>query len=163
MERIIKTNLKILIITQYFWPENFRVNELSEELTKLGHQITILTGYPNYPKGDYFDGYSWAGPKMEKIHDVKVHRANLILRKRGDGLRLFLNYLSFVFFGFIKVIQLKGRFEKVFVFAPSPITVGILGIIAAKKFKCKSYLWVHDLWPESVQVAGGINNRIIFY
>ena len=99
--------------------------------------------------------------KMEKIHDVKVHRANLILRKRGDGLRLFLNYLSFVFFGFIKVIQLKGRFEKVFVFAPSPITVGILGIIAAKKFKCKSYLWVHDLWPESVQVAGGINNRII--
>ena len=153
--------MKILVISQYFYPENFRINDLVISLKKRGHYVEVLTGKPNYPKGDYFDGYSWAGPKMEKIHDVKVHRANLILRKRGDGLRLFLNYLSFVFFGFIKVIQLKGRFEKVFVFAPSPITVGILGVIAAKKFKCKSYLWVHDLWPESVQVAGGINNRII--
>ena len=153
--------MKILVISQYFYPENFRINDLVISLKKRGHFIEVLTGKPNYPKGDYFEGYSWAGPKKEKIHDIKVHRANLILRKKGGGLRLFLNYLSFVFFGLIKILQLKGGFEKVFVFAPSPITVGILGIIAAKKFKCKSYLWVHDLWPESVRVAGGINNGII--
>lgn len=153
--------MKILVISQYFYPENFRINDLVFSLKKRGHFIEVLTGKPNYPKGDYFEGYSWTGPKKEKIHDVKVHRANLILRKKGGGLRLFLNYLSFVFFGLIKILQLKGGFEKVFVFAPSPITVGILGIIAAKKFKCKSYLWVHDLWPESVRLAGGINNGII--
>jgi len=153
--------LKILIISQYFYPENLRVNDLVFSLKKRGHDIEVLTGKPNYPKGDYFEGYSWDGPKEQEIHGIKVHRANLILRKKGGGLRLFLNYFSFVFFGVFKILKLKNNFDKVFIYAPSPITVGILGVIAAKKFKCKSYLWVHDLWPESVRVAGGIKSGII--
>ena len=153
--------MKILVISQYFYPENFRINDLVFSLQKRGHQIEVLTGKPNYPKGDYFKGYSWKGPKLEEIEGIKVHRANLILRKKGGGLMLFLNYFSFVFFGLFKILKLKGDFEKVFIYAPSPITVGILGIVAAKKFKCKSYLWVHDLWPESVRVAGGIKSGII--
>ena len=120
-----------------------------------------MTGKPNYPKGDYFEGYSWKNPSEEEIQGVKVHRANLILRKKGGGLRLFLNYFSFVFFTIFEIKRLRGNFDKVFIYAPSPITVGILGIIAAKKFRCKSYLWVHDLWPESVRVAGGIKNRLV--
>ena len=153
--------MKILVISQYFYPENFRINDLVFSLKKRGHDIEVLTGKPNYPKGDYFEGYSWKDPKQEKIEGIKVHRANLILRKKGGGIRLFLNYLSFVFFGLFKILKLKGDFEKVFIYAPSPITVGILGIIAAKKFKCESYLWVHDLWPESVRVAGGIKSSIV--
>jgi len=153
--------LKILIISQYFYPENLRINDLVFSLKKRGHDIKVLTGKPNYPKGDYFKGYSWDGPKEEEIQGVKVHRANLILRKKGGGLRLFLNYFSFVFFGLFKIFKLKGDFEKVFIYAPSPITVGILGIVAAKKFKCKSYIWVHDLWPESVRVAGGIKSSFV--
>jgi len=153
--------MKILVISQYFYPENFRINDLVFSLQKRGHQIEVLTGKPNYPKGNYFKGYSRKGPKDEEIEGIKVHRANLILRKKGGGLRLFLNYFSFVFFGLFKILKLKGDFEKVFIYAPSPITVGILGIVAAKKFKCKSYLWVHDLWPESVRVAGGIKSGII--
>ena len=153
--------MKILIISQYFFPENFRINDLAFSLKKRGHDIEVLTGKPNYPKGDYFNGYSWDGPKKEEIEGIKVHRANLLLRKKGGGLRLFLNYFSFVFFGFFKILKLRGNFDKVFIYAPSPITVGILGIVAAKKFRCKSYLWVHDLWPESVRIAGGINNKII--
>jgi len=153
--------MKILVISQYFYPENFRINDLVFSLQKRGHEIEVLTGKPNYPKGDYFKGYSWDGPKQEEIEGIKVHRANLILRKKGGGLRLFLNYFSFVFFGLFKILKLKGDFEKVFIYAPSPITVGILGIVAAKKFKCKSYLWVHDLWPESVRVAGGIKSGFV--
>jgi len=153
--------MKILVISQYFYPENFRINDLVFSLQKRGHQIEVLTGKPNYPKGDYFKGYSWDGPKEEEIQSIKVHRANLILRKKGGGLRLFLNYFSFVFFGLFKIFKLKGDFEKVFIYAPSPITVGILGIVAAKKFKCKSYIWVHDLWPESVRVAGGIKSSFV--
>jgi len=153
--------LKILIISQYFYPENLRINDLVFSLKKRGHDIKVLTGKPNYPKGDYFKGYSWDGPKEEEIQGIKVHRANLILRKKGSGLRLFLNYFSFVFFGLFKIFKLKGDFEKVFIYAPSPITVGILGIVAAKKFKCKSYIWVHDLWPESVRVAGGIKSSFV--
>jgi len=153
--------MKILVISQYFYPENFRINDLVFSLKKRGHDIEVLTGKPNYPKGDYFKGYSWDGPKEEEIQGIKVHRANLILRKKGSGLRLFLNYFSFVFFGLFKIFKLKGDFEKVFIYAPSPITVGILGIVAAKKFKCKSYIWVHDLWPESVRVAGGIKSSFV--
>ena len=74
---------------------------------------------------------------------------------------LFLNYTSFVFFGFFKLFKLKGKFDKIIIYAPSPITVGYLGIIAGKLFNAKSFLWVHDLWPESVKVAGGIKNKFI--
>ena len=153
--------MKILIITQYFFPENFRINDLVFSLKNRGLNIEVLTGKPNYPRGEYFNGYSWSGPTEEVIHGVKTYRSNLILRKKGGGFRLFLNYFSFIFFAFFKVFKIKSKFDKVFIFAPSPITVGLLGIIAAKIFKCKSYLWVHDLWPESVKIAGGISNKAV--
>ena len=153
--------MRILVISQYFFPENFRINDLVFSLKKRGHHIEVLTGKPNYPKGEYFDSYSWNGPSEEEIQGVKTHRSNLFIRKKGDGVRLFLNYFSFLFFAFFKIFRISGKFDKIFIYAPSPITVGFLGIIAAKRFNCKSYLWVHDLWPESVRVAGGISNKIV--
>ena len=153
--------MRILVISQYFFPENFRINDLVFSLKKRGHHIEVLTGKPNYPKGEYFDSYSWNGPSEEEIQGVKTHRSNLFIRKKGDGVRLFLNYFSFLFFAFFKIFRISGKFDKIFIYAPSPITVGLLGIIAAKRFNCKSYLWVHDLWPESVRVAGGISNKIV--
>ena len=153
--------MKILIVTQYFYPENLRINDLVFSLKKRGHSIEVLTGKPNYPKGEYFEGYSWSSPKEEFIQGIKINRCNQTLRKKGGSTRLFFNYLSFVFFGVFKLIKMNSKFDKVFVYAPSPITVGILGILAAKKFKCKSFLWVHDLWPESVRIAGGISNNTI--
>ena len=155
--------MKILIITQYFYPENFRINDLVFSLKKRGYDIDVLTGKPNYPKGDYYEGYSWKGPKEEKINDINVFRSNLFVRRSASGIRLFLNYLSFLFYGTIKIYSINNNYDKIFIYAPSPITVGFLGFFAAKKFMCKSYLWVHDLWPESVKVAGGVNNRIILY
>ena len=130
--------MKILIITQYFYPENLRINDLVFSLKKRGHSIEVLTGKPNYPKGEYFEGYSWSGPKEELIQGIKINRCNQTLRKKGGSVRLFFNYLSFVFFGIFKLFKLRSKFDKVFIYAPSPITVGILGILAAKKFKCKS-------------------------
>ena len=155
--------MKILIITQYFYPENFRINDLVFSLKKRGYDIDVLTGKPNYPKGEYFEGYSWKGPKEEKINNINVFRSNLFVRKSGGVIRLFLNYLSFLFFGIFKVFSINKKYDKIFVYAPSPITVGFLGYFAAKRFRCKSYLWVHDLWPESVKVAGGVNNKFILY
>ena len=155
--------MRILVISQYFHPENFRINDLVFSLKKRGYDIDVLTGKPNYPKGEYYEGYSWKGPKEEKINNINVFRSNLFVRKSGSGTRLFLNYLSFLFYGAFKISSINKNYDKVFVYAPSPITVGFLGYIAAKKFKCKSYLWVHDLWPESVKVAGGINNRAVLF
>ena len=114
--------MRILVISQYFFPENFRINDLVFSLKHRGHHIEVLTGKPNYPKGEYFDSYSWNGPSEEKIQGVKTYRSNLILRKKGGGVRLFLNYFSFVFFALFKIFKISGKFDKVFIYAPSPIT-----------------------------------------
>ena len=100
--------MKILVISQYFFPENFRINDLVYSLKNRGHEIEVLTGKPNYPKGEYFEGYSWKSPSIEKIKGVKIHRANLLLRKKASGIRLILNYFSFVFFALFKIVKLKG-------------------------------------------------------
>ena len=76
--------MRILVISQYFYPENFRINDLVFSLKERGHQIEVLTGKPNYPKGEYFYGYSWNGPREELIQGIKVHRANLVLRRKRE-------------------------------------------------------------------------------
>ena len=153
--------MRILIISQYFYPENFRINDLCLGLKEKGHDITVVTGKPNYPKGNFFSSYSFFNKPVEKYKGIKVYRSPIIPRGNASGLMLFLKYISFVFFGTVKLFFVKEKFDKIFVYAPSPITVGYIGIIASFLFRAKPFLWVHDLWPESVKDAGGINNKIV--
>ena len=151
--------MRLLIVTQYFWPENFRINDLALGLHARGHEVTVLTGKPNYPAGRYFEGYGWWTKPWERWQGISIHRCNLILRKDSGGLRLFLNFFSFAASASFKVLSLRGNFDRVLIFAPSPITQGIPGVLARWRFGARNYLWVHDLWPESIRVAGNINNR----
>jgi len=153
--------LRILIISQYFWPENFRINDVALGLKERGHKITILTGKPNYPKGRYFDGYSFWKRNSENWNGIKIYRTNLLLRGDSGGLRLFLNYFSFAILASIRLLFIPTNFDRIFVFAPSPITQGIPGIVAKYRFKAKNFLWIHDLWPDSVRISGGIKNEYI--
>ena len=153
--------MKILVVTQYFYPENFRINDVCIGLKERGHEITVLTGKPNYPSGKYFEGYNWLIKNLEKWNGIDVYRSNLVLRGNGAPVKLFLNYFSFTVLSTLKLFSIKSKFDKVFIFAPSPITVGIPGIVASKRFKAKAVLWVHDLWPESIRIAGGIKNKSI--
>ena len=153
--------MRILVISQYFYPENFRINDLCYGLKEKGHNVTVLTGKPNYPNGRFYEGYGFFKKKFEIINGINIYRSNLIPRGEGSGFRLFVNYLSFVFFGLFRLFFIKKKFDKIFVYAPSPITVGYLGAFASFLFRAKPYLWVHDLWPESVKDAGGIKNEIV--
>lgn len=153
--------MKILVISQYFHPENFRINDVCLGLKERGHHVTVLTGKPNYPSGKYFNGYSWSGIKFETWNGIDIYRSNLILRGKGNGVKLFLNYFSFVLFSMVRLFSIKSKFDKIFIFAPSPITVAFPGILASRIFKASSILWVHDLWPESIRIAGGVNNKLI--
>jgi glycosyltransferase involved in cell wall biosynthesis len=153
--------LKILIITQYFYPENFRINDVCLGLKERGHEVVVLTGKPNYPNGIYFNGYGWFKKSKENWKDIKIFRSNLFLRGNGNRIRLMLNYFSFAFFASLKIFTINGQFDKIFIFAPSPITVGIPGIFAKYKFNASMYFWVQDLWPESISAAGGTKNKVI--
>jgi glycosyltransferase involved in cell wall biosynthesis len=153
--------MNVLIITQYFYPENFRINDICLGLKERGYNITVLTGKPNYPVGKYFDGYSWFAKNFEIWEGIKIYRSNLFLRGNGNSINLFLNYFSFAIFSIFKLYSIKSSFDKIFIFAPSPVTIAIPGIVASKIYKAKSILWVHDLWPESVIISGGIKNKLI--
>ena len=84
--------MNILIVTQYFWPENFRINDLVREFCKRGHKVTVLTGLPNYPAGRFSAGYGLRGPYRETYGGVEVIRCPLFPRGGGGGMRLALNY-----------------------------------------------------------------------
>ena len=153
--------MKILLISQYFYPENFKINDLIFSLKERGHQITVLTGKPNYSKTHFFEGYGWKSDDFETINDIPVFRSNLFSRKNGGALRLFLNYFSFALLASLKLRKIKGPFDAIFVYEPSPITVGIPAIFAKKRFKAPIYFWAQDLWPESLVAAGGVKNKFV--
>ena len=153
--------MNILVVSQYFYPENFKINDLIFSLKKRGHQIIVLTGKPNYSKTHFFEGYGWKSDDFETINDIPVYRANLFSRRNGGAFRLFLNYISFALLAPLKVRKIKGSFDAIFVYQTSPVTVGIPAIFAKKLFKTPIYFWVQDLWPESLTAAGGINNKLV--
>jgi glycosyltransferase involved in cell wall biosynthesis len=153
--------LKVLLISQYFYPENFKINDLIFSLKERGHEITVLTGKPNYSKAHFFEGYGWKSDDFEIVNEIPVHRTNLFSRRNGGSLRLFLNYFSFALLASLKLRKIKSPFDAIFVYEPSPITVGIPAIFAKKRFKAPIYFWTQDLWPESLVAAGGVKNKFI--
>ena len=154
--------MKILVISQYFWPENFRVNDLCLELQDRGHEVSVLTGKPNYPHGQFFAGYNFFSKKKENFNGVIVYRASLIPRGKGGSLNLILNYLSFGLFACVRLFSITENFDKIIVYQLSPATVGFPGLLAKWKFKAKLYFYIQDLWPESLVDAGGLNSKYIF-
>lgn len=155
--------MKILIVTQYYFPENFKSNDLSFELQKRGHDVTVLTGLPNYPEGKLYDGYGIFKNRKQVINGVKVIRSLLLLRGSGGGIRLFLNYFSFAFFASIKAffLNFSNKYDAVIVHEPSPITQFYPALVLKKLQKAPVYFWVMDLWPESLEIAGGIKNKFV--
>lgn len=153
--------MKILIVTQYFYPENFKSNDMAFELQKRGHDVTVLTGIPNYPEGKFYKGFGVFKKRKEEINGVKIIRALLIPRGNGKGLRLPINYFSWAFFASVKAFfhGLTNKYDAVVVHEPSPITQGFPAIVIKKTQKIPLYFWVLDLWPESLTSAASINNK----
>lgn len=155
--------MNVLIVSQYFWPESFRINEVVHDLQKSGHVVEVLTGKPNYPEGVIYKGYDSLKPMTEIWHGIPVYRIPMIARGRNNKLKLVLNYLSFVFSGliFAPFILRKKRFDVIFVYAPSPIFQVIPASFLGWLKKIPVVLWVQDLWPQSVSATGHIKSRTI--
>lgn len=151
--------MRVLIVSQYFWPESFRINELVMALNAKGVEVEVLTGKPNYPGGAVFAGYRAWGCVRESFQGVPLHRVPLIPRGKGR-LALALNYLSFIFSGLaFAPWLLRGRsFDAIFVFGTSPILQAIPAIWLGRLKNCPVVLWVQDLWPESLSDTGYVTN-----
>lgn len=152
--------MNILIVSQYFWPENFRINDLATELASRGHEITVLTGWPNYPEGKIYEDFNKFPKKYMSFNGVTVVRVPLAPRGQG-AIRLIANYLSFVLsaalIGPLKLIGKKC--DVIFVYEPSPITVGIPAIFLKLIKRCPIAFWVLDLWPETLHAVGAVKSK----
>lgn len=151
--------MRVLIVSQYFWPENFRVNDLATELVNKGHQVTVLTGWPNYPDGQVFPAFREHPNAFQSLSNVEIVRVPLVPRGSG-GLRLMLNYLSFTLSASILgAWKLRGRaFDVVFVNQLSPVTVGLPGAVIAKLKRAPMAMWVLDLWPDTLHAIGVVRS-----
>jgi len=158
-----KVKLKILIVTQYFWPENFRINDLALYFAKKGHQVIVLTGLPNYPEGEIFLKFKKNKKKYLKLKNIKIIRVPIIPRKKNIFF-LFLNYLTFSISSiFFSIWKLKNKnFDIVFTCQYSPVFVALTSILLCKIKKIKHLIWVQDLWPETLLDLKVLKKGIIY-
>jgi colanic acid biosynthesis glycosyl transferase WcaI len=154
--------VRILIVSQYFWPENFRINDLTKELVQRGHSVTVLTGIPNYPAGSVFDAYREKPSAFTSYGGAQVRRVPMLARGHG-AVRLFLNYFSFVvgacFFGPWRLRD--QQFDVIFVFEPSPVTVGLPAILLGRIKRAPVVFWALDLWPETLAALGVVRSTMV--
>ena len=154
--------MRILIVSQYFWPENFRVNDLAGEFAARGHEVTVLTGVPNYPSGKVFGEYTREPERFSRFGQVSVERIPMLPRGNGS-IRLMLNYASFALSAsLLGAWRLRGKsFDVIFVFEPSPITVGLPAALMRRLKRAPVAFWVLDLWPETLQAIGAVRSQRI--
>ena len=154
--------MHILVVTQYFWPENFRINDLVSGFCGLDHEVTILTGCPNYPSGSVFPEFSQNPSAFKRFESANIVRVPIISRGKG-GLMLILNYVSFVISATVLgTLRLRGfKFDVIFVFEPSPITVGLPAIFLSYIKRAPLALWVLDLWPQTLEALGVVRSRYL--
>jgi len=154
--------LNILIVTPYFHPENFRINDFAHGFKKKGHNISVLTPIPNYPEGKYYNGYGLFKRTRENIDNIRIFRSPIIPRGSGSNCMLGLSWISSIIGNvFTSITLLRYKFDLIFVFGPSPFTICLPAIFIKKIKKIPIIFWVLDLWPESVISAGNLKSGII--
>ena len=152
--------MHILVISQHFYPENFRINQICIEWIKRGYRVTVLTGIPNYPKGKFYNGYGYRKKRKEKWQNIDIIRIPIISRGKTK-FQLGLNYLSFVISGFFWSLKAKIDADLIYIYETSPILQALPGLWYGKKRKIPTIIYITDLWPESFEFGSGIKNKYI--
>jgi len=152
--------MRVLVLSQYYWPEGFQINDVVRSLVARGTDVDVLTGKPNYPEGAVFRGYRAWGCLVEKREGANIYRVPLLPRGANSALRLAMNYLSFVVAGLLcGPWLLRGRrYDCIFVYAPSPILQVLPALFLGWIKRCGVIVWVQDLWPDSLEATGYVRN-----
>lgn len=152
---------RILIVSQHFWPEPFRINDIVEGFIEDGLEVDVLCGLPNYPAGKWFDGYKYTGPRRQEYKGAQVIRAGEIPRKGNSGPMIFLNYVSWPFFALFSLGRLKGPYDAVLCYNTSPVLMNFPAIVYAKLHHIPLVSYVLDLWPENLYSVLPVKNHFL--
>lgn len=149
----------VVIVSQYFYPEQFRINDIASDLVRRGYKVSVITGLPNYPDGNFYNGYTIRS-RFETYNGIDIYRIPIIPRKKSK-IMLGLNYISFVISGFFWSLLTRLKGDIIFTYEVSPMTQVLPAIWFAKKNNIPSIVYITDLWPENVEIVGGIKNKFI--
>ena len=152
---------KILVVTQHFWPENFRINDIVEGFLQDGIAVDVLCGLPNYPKGEWFPGYSATGPFEEEWHGARLYRCKEVPRRGNTSVNIFLNYVSWPWYAAHALHRLPGGYDAVFCFNTSPVLMCWPAIRYAKKHHIPFTNYVLDIWPENLYSVLNVKNKAL--
>lgn len=155
--------MKILIIGDHFYPEEFIINDLAKEWSNRGHEITVLTQNPAYPKGKVFEGYKNRIFQVTYWNNIAIHRVYTVQEYKRSLNRKILNYLSFPILGTITAIRIARKFDRIFVSQMGPLTQAIPAIIAHKLYKVKVAIWTGDIWPDTVYAYGFKKSKVLSF
>jgi len=152
--------MKVLIVSQYFWPESFRINDVATGLVSKGHEVSVLTGKPNYPKGRFYSGFGLFKKSKDNYEGVNIIRVPILPRGEKGIFKLALNYISYAFSAsFLSPFLCNKDYDCILVYQMSPVTQAIPAIVIKKIFKIPVFFWVQDLWPESLSAVGAVKNK----
>lgn len=152
---------KILVVTQHFWPENFRINDIVEGFLQDGIAVDVLCGLPNYPKGEWFPGYSATGPFEEEWHGARLYRCKEVPRRGNTSVNIFLNYVSWPWYAAHALHRLPDGYDAVFCFNTSPVLMCWPAIRYAKKRHIPFTNYVLDIWPENLYSVLNVKNKAL--
>jgi hypothetical protein len=154
--------MRVLIISQYFWPEPFPINDLALGLQERGHEVSVLASIPNYPSGRFYPGYGILSPLRDSFKGVTVYRMPMVPKGKGNALHMMLYYASLALSGsFLGPFLLGKKVDLIFVYQPSPITVGLPARVMKMLSHAPILFWVQDIWPETLAGTGIVRSRFL--
>lgn len=151
----------VLIVSQIFYPDQFRINDIAISLVNRGFKVTVLTGYPNYPEGVIPKEYKSHKVTKETYLGMDIIRVPIVARGKNNKIKLIMNYASFPASGYLWNVFNDIKADYVFIYEASPMTQALPGVWYAQKHNIPCYIYVTDLWPENVEVVGNVSNPFI--
>jgi len=146
--------MKILIVTEYFYPEEFKINEIALVWQKMGYQVDVLTQNPTYPIGKIYDGHKNKWFSKDIYEGINIYRVKAVTGYRESVFKKLLKYFTFMIIGSIVSLKIGKRYDYVFGFDIAALS-GMVPAILLKKFYKKSVtIWIQDIWPDSIYAYG---------
>lgn len=154
--------MRLLVVCQHFWPENFRINDLCEGMSEAGVEIDVLCGEPNYPKGEWFEGYGPFRRRREKHGKINIFRCFEIRRGKNTNVSIFANYMSFPLSSLLHVPEFLGKnYDRILIYQLSPVYMAWAGLAIGKLTHTPVITYIMDLWPENLYSVLPFKNPLI--